>query len=182
MNYETNQERKKERKKMLTHPKIKAEILAEAIKNAKFSWYSGWEKNSGYIKSELRGENPFGAVRLYVKWKKKKPPTGVQITAEIKKALQQLWDGQQHHSLQREFAHYVRHNFYVDVKMLEREVMLHLEDNIREFIDILEKAETFEELRIQYLHNALKNLETGIDDQQAIQTFLDSGTKRIGEL
>jgi hypothetical protein len=161
--------------------KILEIINAEAIKNARFNWYQGWERSSGYIKSELSTDVRYGTVRIYIKWEKKKPPTQAQIEQKIKEHILELCNNQQHHSEQRDFRHYVTDRFYIDVTRLKHEAMLSILDKLPRLIKIIEDSDDFFDKGIQNLHNDLKNLECGIDDVNALEKFLDSGKKRIGE-
>lgn len=161
--------------------KVLNAILIEAKKEARFSWYSGWEKSSGYIKSELHGQRAFGSVRIYIKWTKKKEPTTAQIEKEIENYIDLLLDNKEHHQTQREFTSYLLQTFYVDVKRLEHEAMMSIHDNLQGLIEIIEKSDDFCEPRFQNLHNDLKNLECAISDHGAIEKFLESGRKHIGE-
>ncbi len=161
--------------------KIFDKIVEEAQKNARFSWYSGWEKTSGYIKSELRGENRYGNVRIYIKWEKKKEPTDDQVKAEVLKYVENLLSNNQHHQTQRDFAHYILETYYVDVSRLKHETMMSIIDNLSILIPIIQESEKFTEPSIQNLFNDLKNLECGISDHEAITQFLELGRKRVGE-
>ena len=161
--------------------KIYKIIIAEAEKNAKFSWYQGWEQTSGYIKSELRGDCRFGNCRIYSKWEKKKPPTEEQIKVEIQKVIDDLLDNRDHHSTQRDFTHYVLETFYADITKAKHDVMMHLEDCLSVLITAIEKSENFADLKIQSFHNELKNFECTISDHEALSCFLEKGRKRIGE-
>lgn len=161
--------------------KVYDAVLAEAQKYARFSWYSGWEKSSGYIKSELSGQCRYGNVRIYIKWEKKKEPTADQIRAEIVKHIDDLLENREHHSTQKDFTHYLLETYYVDTKRLEREAMMSLLNALPLVISILEKSDDFVEPKIQSLHNDLKNWECGVNDHEAISEFLEKGRKRIGE-
>ena len=161
--------------------KVLDTVLAEAKKEARFSWYSGWERTSGYIKSELRGDRPYGTTRIYIKWEKKKEPTKEQVDSEIEKYIDSLLKNEQHHHDQKEFRYYLLSTYYVDVNRLKHEAMLSLIDCLPKVIEAIEKSDNFTEPYFQNLHNDLKNLECGINDHEAIEKFLDVGRKRIGE-
>lgn len=161
--------------------KVLEVINQEAVKNARFSWCQGWEQSSGYIKSELRGDSRFGGCRIYVKWEKKKAPTEEQIKVEIEKYIQSLLQNEQHHQTQRDFRHYLLETFFVDVKRLEKEAIMHVVDVLPKLIRIVEASEEFTDMDIQGLHNSLKDLEAGVSDAEALERFLDQGRKRIGE-
>lgn len=164
---------KKENSFMQLPDKILQAILNEAYKNAGFRWFEGWEKSSGYIKSELRGDCRFGTCRLYVKWTKKKPPTDDQIKIEIAKNVESLINNGQHPSTQRDFTHYVLETFYRDVQKAKNDVMLHLEEVLTLLLKILENSDDFIEPQIQGFHNELKNFEAVISDHEALTKFLD---------
>lgn len=161
--------------------KVVDSILEEANKNARFSWYSGWEKSSGYIKSDLRDDNRYGSVRIYIKWEKKKPPTDVQVKEEIGKYVERIQNNECHSQDQKDFRHFILNNYYVDVRRLKHEAINSVEDNLTKLLSILEKSEEFTEPSIQNLFNDLKNLEAGVNDHAAVERFLDEGRKRIGE-
>lgn len=162
--------------------KVYDSIFAEAIKNMHFNWYSGWEKSSGYIKSDLRGDCRLGGVRIYCEWKKKKEPTSDQMKEEIKKHIDGLLENQQHHSEQRDFVHYLLETYYVDVTRLGRQVSMSIENYLQPLIELIEASKDFGVApALTELHNDLKNLECGLSDHGAIQQFLKHGHKRIGE-
>lgn len=162
-------------------PKVYETMLSELIKEARFSWYSGWEKSSGYIKSELRGDSAFGTCRVYVKWEKKREPTAEQMKTALTTYLDEMLENRQHHCDQRDFTHYLLNTFYVDTKRLEKQVTMSVENSLSDLISILEASERFTEPHIQMLHNDLKNLDAGLNDHGAIRAFLENGRKRIGE-
>jgi len=161
--------------------KVYDAVVAEAQKYARFSWYSGWEKSSGYIKSELTGDSRYGQCRIYIKWEKKKEPTDEQVKAAVVAYIDGLLDNKEHHSTQKDFTHYLLCTYYVDARRLEREAMMQLLDALPLVISILEKSDDFVEPKIQALHNDLKNWECGVNDHGAISEFLERGRKRIGE-
>ena len=123
--------------------KIKTGILEEANKNARFAWYSGWEKASGYIKSDLRGDSRFGTCRIYIKWERKSPPTPEQIKQQVGLYVDRLLANEEHHQTQRDFTHYLLETYYVDLGRLKHEVMLSLIDCLPDVISILEKSDEF---------------------------------------
>lgn len=161
--------------------KVRDKILAEAKKNSRFTWHSGWESSSGYIASELRGDCRYGVCKVYIKWEKKKGPSPEQIAAAIEKQIDDLLNNRDHHQTQRDFTHYVLETFYIDLNRVKHEAMLSLIDSLSLVIPILEKADSFDTPALQELHNDLKNLECAISEHEAISTFLERGRKRVGE-
>lgn len=161
--------------------KIKKVIIDEANKDARFGWYQGWEKSSGYIKTELRGCLSYGACRIYIKWEKKKEPTEDQIKGEIENHIENLLQNKCHHSEQRDFRHYLLCTFFVDVNRLKHEAINSVIDCLPDLLKIIEASELFTEPHILNLHNDLKNLEAGVNDHESIERFLDLGKLRIGE-
>lgn len=147
-------------------------IIEEAIKNASFSWYQGWEKSSGYIKSRLNQNDPVHGCRIYIKWEKKKEPNQVDIDNAIKSHINNIFDGKQHISDMRDFRHYLLHNYFVDVVRLKHEAIRSIIDNLPAVIDALEKSKDFESQGIQHLLNDLRNLDAGICDHEAIENLL----------
>ena len=153
-------------------------MLDESVKNASFKWYDGWEKASGYIKSELRSENikyGYGSFRICIPWEKKKAPTQEQIVDEITKEIENLLAKKSRHSSQRDFTHYILNTFFVDVKRLEREVIKSIESNTSQLLSIIEKSELFCDPNIQELFNDLKNFECAISDTNALNMCLNGG-------
>jgi hypothetical protein len=161
--------------------KVYDAILAEAIKNVRFSWYSGWEKSSGYIKSELFGHDRYNSVRIYVEWKKKKEPTDIEMKKALENWIDEALENKKHHSKQRDFAHYITSNYYVDVRRLEYEIIKSIQQNLSDVLKAIETYENFELPRIQELFNDLKNFECAISDHEAVSSFIEHGEKRIGE-
>ncbi len=161
--------------------KIKTAILEEANKNARFAWYSGWEKASGYIKSELRGDCRYGTTRIYIKWERKLPPNEKQIKEQVALYVERLLNNEEHHQTQRDFTHYLLETWYVDLNRLKHETMLSVIDCLPDLIAALEESNQFVAGHIQSLHNDLKNLECAVNDSEALSQFLEKGRKRIGE-
>lgn len=166
---------------MVLPDKIIQDLKAEALKYARFSWYQGWEKSSGYIKTNLSDDVRYGACRIYITWEKKKAPTDEQIKVEIEKAVDRLINNEEHHSTQKEFTRYVQNKYFVDLRRLKHQVELTLVDNLHHVIAAIQAYENFELPSIQELFNDLKNLECGISDCEALDAFLSEGRKRIGE-
>ena len=156
-------------------------IKDEAKKNARFAWHQGWERSSGYIKTELRGDSRFGVCRLYHEWKKKKEPTEEQVALAAESLVDSLLANEQHHQTQRDFRHYLLETYYVDLYKMKEDAMLHILDSLTPLIKILEQSEQFTEMPIQGLHNALKNLDAAVSDHEAVECFVDRGRKRVGE-
>lgn len=166
---------------MVLPEKIVEDIKAEARKYASFSWHQGWEKVSGYIKSQLSDDTRYGVCRLYIKWEKKKAPTDEQIKTEIDACIERFLANEEHSSKQKDFTYYVQNKYYADVRRLKAEVELSLVDNLPHVIAAISSYENFELPSIQELFNDLKNLEAGISDHEALEAFLENGRKRIGE-
>lgn len=152
---------------------VRSEIIEEAIKNARFKWYSGWEKESGYIASDLRGSDRFGSFRIYVKWEKKKEPTDIQIKAHLENYIDQLLNGKEHVSKLKDFRHYIRVNYFVDCRRLQEQILMSVDDCLHQLIMCLEKSESFTEPWAQNLHNDLKNYECAKEEFESIE-FLHS--------
>lgn len=166
---------------MILPEKIVLDIKAEAQKYARFSWYQGWEKSSGYIKSQLSDDVRYGSCRIYIKWEKKKQPTDEQIKAAVDSKIEELLENKEHHDTQREFVRYVQNKYFIDVRRLKHQVELTLIDNLLHVIKAVEAYEDFALPSVQELHNDLKNLECGLSDYEAVEALLERGRKRIGE-
>lgn len=164
----------------LTLPdKIKNDLLLEAMKYARFSWHTGWEKSSGYIKFELSDDVRYGSCKVYIPWEKKKSPTDDQFKSEVVSALEKLQKNEMHNAIQKEFTRYVQNKYFVDVRRLKHQVELSLCDNLAHLIKAIESYENFDLPNIQELHNDLKNLECGISDLESLEQFLDHGKKGV---
>lgn len=161
--------------------KIIEDLKKEAVKYARFNWHQGWDKSSGYIKTELSDDVRYGACRIYIKWTKKKNPTTDQIKSAVEKAIDDLLENKYHHSTQKDFRYYVQNKYYQDVRRLREEVNRSIVEALPHVLKALEKYENFELPLVQELFNDLKNLEHGINDHEALERFLDEGRKRIGE-
>lgn len=159
------------------------DLNKSAMKFARFNWFHGWEKSSGYIKSRLDDDAGYryGSVPIWIEWKKKTAPTDEQIKNEIEKCIQRYLNNEEHHQNQKEFAHYVQNKYFFDIKRLKHEVEVQLVDNLSHVIKAIEGYSDFELPCIQQLHNDLKNLECGIDNAKAIEEFLALGRNRVGE-
>ena len=161
--------------------KIIQDIKSEALKFARFNWHQGWQRSSGYIKTELSDEIRYGSCRIYIKWEKKKHPTDEEIKNEVEKSIDRLINNEDHHSTQKDFTRYVQNKYYQDVRRLKHEVELSLVDNLNHVIKALQNYEDFCLPSIQELFNDLKNLECGLSDHESLEKFLSEGKERIGE-
>lgn len=148
---------------------VREEIINEAIKNSRFKWYSGWEKSSGYIASDLRGSDRYGTFRIYIKWEKKKEPTDIAIKAHIENYIDQLLEGKEHTSKLKDFRYYIRSNYFVDLKRLQDEIAMSIDDCLHQLIISLEKSNDFAEPWMQHLHNELKNYEAAKEEFDSIE-------------
>lgn len=161
--------------------KIRAAIISEAQKHARFSWYQGWERSSGYIRSDLRGDCRFGSCRIYIKWEKKKPPTEDQIAARVVEEIDALLSNKNHHQDQRDFTHYLLETYYIDMNKVKHQTMLEVIDGSAILCKALAAYEHFSDEKAQDLYKALVKLEQGVADHEAITQFLEQGRERMGE-
>lgn len=154
--------------------KIRTEILEELKKNKRFKWYQGWERASGYIFSELRSNQSHISVRFYCEWKKKKEPSPQEQDKILENELEKTLTGKCHPQNRRDFKWWVIENYFKHSRKMFYELQSEISDNIKEIIQALENSDDFVTSNIQNFHNSLKNLETQIQTEEALEAFTDT--------
>lgn len=159
--------------------KIRESIIEEAIKNVEFSWYSGWEKSSGYIKSRLNKSGTAESFRIYIKWERKKEPTPVNIRTHITDYLDQLLKGNEHNSILRDFRHYIQSCYWPDVKRLQKEIICSIDSKIEDVLIALKNSQNFEEPKIQELYNDILNYKCVKEEYESVEFWTTSIAEKM---